>query len=248
MPTFIVPALNEGEAIALTVDTICKTLESLTIEDYQIILIDDGSTDDSGQIVDRLAAANPKIVPVHNETNLGLGVSVRKGIQLAEKSKFLVVPGDNDVAPDSLRLLLSCKDAADLVLTVPLNKEVRPHARQIVSWIYQTLHNVFFSTSVSYINGPGVWPTALAKEIELKSNRFSIISEMNVKLLTKGVVFTEIPIYLQVDEVERATVTWRNFVEVVKIFVMLLVEYYIKSPRKKIINPKRIKLNFAVVQ
>ncbi len=243
MPSFIIPALNEGDAIADTVNTVYENLKALGISDYQIILINDGSTDDSGAIVDDLAAKDENILAVHHSENEGLGASIREGVRLATKAQFLVVPGDNDISSESLSLLLSCRDVAQLVLTVPMNKEARPHSRQIISLVYQTLHNVFFYSSVGYINGPGVWPTELVKKADLKSNRFSIISEMNVKLLTQGLTFAEVPIYFQAGEPVRATVTWRNLVEVVKIFMMLVVEINFKSSQKK--RPRRVQINFS---
>lgn len=245
MISFIVPAFNEGSAIADTVETIRSVTHLHEIDDYEIIAIDDGSTDDSRDILSSLAAGDSRIEPIYHPTNMGLGRSIVDGVHKARMPQFIIVPGDNDISKSSLSLMLHFKDAAEMVLTVPINKEARPNLRQIISATYQILHNIFFGTSVSYLNGPGVWPTAKVKELKLISNRFSIISELNVKLLTKGVEFAEVPIYLQADEPTRGTVTLRNLVEVVKVFLMLVVELNLKPDRPEKQPLNRIKINFG---
>ena len=66
-------ALNEENRIEATVETILKVVGENLLTDYQIVLADDGSTDKTGSIMDRLADENPKIRTVHNKTNLGQG-------------------------------------------------------------------------------------------------------------------------------------------------------------------------------
>jgi len=72
-----------------------------------------------------------------------------------------------------------------------------------------------------------------------------IIFELNVKLLAKDLEFAEVPIYLQADEPTRGTVTLRNMIEVIKVFLMLVVELNLKPgrPEKKPLN--RVKINFG---
>lgn len=245
MISFIVPAFNEGEAITDTVETIRTVAATHDLENYEIIPIDDGSTDYSKEIMEQLAREDPKIQPIFHKVNRGLGRSIVDGIHQAKMPQFIVVPGDNDISKESLSLMLHFKDVAELILTVPINKEARPIGRQIISATYQILHNIFFGTSVGYLNGPGIWPTEKVKSLELTSNRFSIISELNVKLLAKGVEFAEVPIYLQADEPTRDTVTLRNMIEVIKVFLMLVVELNLKPgrPEKKPLN--RVKINFG---
>ncbi|MCR9214737.1 MAG: glycosyltransferase [Proteobacteria bacterium] len=245
MISFIVPAFNESRAIIGTMGTIRDVTRIHEIEDYEIIIIDDGSTDDSKEIIADLVQKDPKIQPIYHSENMGLGRSLVDGVHKASMPQFIIVPGDNDISLSSLSLMLHFKDAAELILTVPINKEVRPIGRQIISATYQILHNIFFGTSVGYLNGPGIWPTEQVKLLKLTSNRFSIISELNVKLLTKGIEFAEVPIYLQADEPTRSTVNIKNMVEVVKVFLMLVVELNLKPDRQEKRPLNRVKINFG---
>jgi glycosyltransferase involved in cell wall biosynthesis len=244
MISFIVPAFDEGRAIIDTMETIHEAARKHQIEDYEIIPIDDGSADDSRSIIENLAKDDPKIRPIYHEFNMGLGKSLVDGINHATKERFIFIPGDNDVSKDSLSLMLKFRDRAELILTVPLNKEVRPIGRQTLSMIYQMLHNMFFGTSVGYINGPGIWPTKKAKELNLVSKRFSIISELNVKLLTSGAEFAEVPVYFQAGEPTRSTVTWENLTEVIKVFVMLVIDLRLKRNRPVLHPLNRVQIDF----
>jgi len=244
MISFIVPAFNEGAVIKDTIATIRTVVKNYEINEYEIIPIDDGSSDDTKIKLEKLAGEDPKIRPVYHPENMGLGRSIINGVAKATKERFVIIPGDNDISHISLGMILGYRNEAEMILTVPLNKEARPIGRQIISSIYQLIYSACFGTAIGYINGPGIWPTEKVKTLNLKSNRFSIISEMNVKLLTSGVQFAEVPIYVQAVPPDRSTVTLKNFIEVAKIFVMQIVDLKLKSDRPKLHPLNRVQIDF----
>jgi dolichol-phosphate mannosyltransferase len=74
--SIVVPALNEQEKIAETVEGILPLARDL-LDDFELILIDDGSTDDTGSIMDRFAAEEPRIVVVHQPQRQGVGAGFK---------------------------------------------------------------------------------------------------------------------------------------------------------------------------
>jgi dolichol-phosphate mannosyltransferase len=80
-----VPALNEQDHIESTVETVVAALVDARVEDYDIILVNDGSTDRTGEVMDRIAGSNPRIQVVHHKQNMGLGTSYRHAIEVAKK-------------------------------------------------------------------------------------------------------------------------------------------------------------------
>ena len=68
----LIPALNEAKNLEQTVVRLIEAL-TITVEDYEIVIIDDGSTDGTGAIADQIAAANTNIRVIHHPTNKGLG-------------------------------------------------------------------------------------------------------------------------------------------------------------------------------
>jgi glycosyltransferase involved in cell wall biosynthesis len=245
MLSFIVSAYNEVDNIEATVSTIQSAASDAGLQTYEIIIVDDGSTDGTDARVKLLQTRFPQVLSLRHRTNMGVGAAIRSGLAAARYPKFMGVPGDNDVHPSLVRLLLAFREQADLILTAPLNKEVRSVGRNTLSMLYQLIHFITFKIFVNYINGPGIWPTERARAIGLRSRRFSIVSEMNVKLLRSGCTFAEVPGYMQAGPKARRTVTLRNFVEVVRSFVVLTYEVHVGSRRLFSRQPRRVQIEFS---
>ncbi|MDP3888509.1 MAG: glycosyltransferase family 2 protein [bacterium] len=77
------PAYNEEGAIASTVEKALNVLKSLDLKKYEVIIIDDGSKDNTGKIADQLASKN-KIIRVIHQTNGGYGYALRNGFDSAK--------------------------------------------------------------------------------------------------------------------------------------------------------------------
>ncbi len=240
MISCIVTAFNEEDNIGPTLETIQAVVAKMALSEYEVIVVDDGSTDATYARVADLMTKTPNLRCVRHPINRGLGSAVRSGIEQAKYPRFMVIPGDNDVHRDFALSMLSFRDKADLILAAPVNKEVRTISRNVVSMLYQMLFMVSFGLFVNYINGPGIWPTEKAKQVGLRARRFAIISEMNVKLLRSGCSFLEVPGYFQAGPKSRSTVTLRNLSEVMVSYLALLYEIYIRSPKKFASRPRRV--------
>ncbi len=227
MISFIVPALNEEDQISATVRTIMAAAEQAIIQEFEIIIVDDGSSDGTATKIAAMMVDTPHIRTLTHTTNLGLGTSVRDALLVARYPSFMVVPGDNDMPEDLIVVMLLFHEEADILLTAPLNKEQRSRMRNIVSMAYQIAYMIAFNVHVSYVNGPGIWPTDAARSANLKAQRFSIISELNVKTLRMGHTFAEVPGYFQAGPKTRRTITMRNLSEVIRSFVRLWSEIHV---------------------
>lgn len=97
----IVPVYNVAQWLPRCVDSILAQ----SYQDLEILLIDDGSTDESGEIVDIYAEKDSRIVAVH-QTNAGLVAVREKGIKLATGEFVSFVDGDDVIEPDFLERLL----------------------------------------------------------------------------------------------------------------------------------------------
>ncbi len=119
--TVIVPACNEG-------DTLEEALTSLLAQDYpnlQIILIDDRSTDATGDIVDRMAATDDRVTPLHitelPDGWLGKVHALHNGVQRAEGAWLLFTDADVHYVPGTLRRVIAWAEAEgkDFVTALP---------------------------------------------------------------------------------------------------------------------------------
>lgn len=248
MISFIVSALNEEQNIAQAVETIVAAAAATGLGEFEIILIDDGSTDNTHAVMLRLQKTYSFISIIRNAENCGMGMAIRQGIAAARYPKFMIVPGDSDMQQSLIEILLNSRGCAEIILTIPLNRESRSLVRNVVSIVYQLFQMIAFDIYVGYINGPGIWPTEKAKALGLNAKRFSIVSELNVVLLRTGCTYAEVPGYLHSRPKARGTVTLKNLIEVVSSFAKLVRRIHFCEKERFSARPKRIQVEFVPKQ
>lgn len=239
MISIFVPSLNEAKNIRSTVDSIREAQGRAGGLPLEVIIVNDGSTDETGSVAEEIAKQVSFVRVIHNEQNLGLGRSLIKALAIAKYEKFLIVPGDNDISQDLLVAFFSSAGKADLIMSYFLNREIRGRRRNVISNIFASIYMITFGVFVQYINGPCVYPTARLREINLKANRFSIVVEATLKLLCSGCTYYEVAGYMQKGLAGSTSLSTKNLVEVVKSYIRLIFEIKVlnhsqfnKSPRR----------------
>jgi glycosyltransferase involved in cell wall biosynthesis len=240
MISVAIPSLNEEKYLESTVKTVLSAAKDAGDLDLDIIIVNDGSTDRTQEIIENLQTKYSFIQTVNHVGNEGLGKSIRDAIQLAKYPKFCFVPGDNDVSHEMLVTLFLKRDQADLLLTFFLNKEIRGRVRNILSSLFQWIYMGTFNIYVQYLNCPGMYLTEKLRTLGLKSDRISIVAEMNTKMLCTGCTYLEIPGYMQTGLDQSQSLTFNNFLEVLGTFVFIFFEIKIKNRSMFNKNPKRI--------
>ena len=235
-----VPAYNEEKKIEATVENILRAKSIANNLPIEIILINDGSIDQTQHICDSLSSQHDFIHVIHHSTNKGLGESIRSSIKIARGEKWAVLPGDNDTPLEAIVTLFENHDKADIVMLYFINREMRGRKRNTISIIFNTIYLVLFNVYVQYLNGPGTFPTQVIRDMDIYSTRFSIIAEMRVKLLRQGFSFYELPTYMQTGAALSSALSLRNLKEVVLTFFYLIFEIFFKNKRKYSKLPVRI--------
>ncbi len=113
--TIIFPAYNEEENITKAVEQAIHCLELLFL-DWEIIVVNDGSRDRTGQIIDGLARQDSRIRVVHHGKNEGYGAALRSGIQRAHKELIFFCDSDLQFHLNELLLLLAWIEQYDIVI------------------------------------------------------------------------------------------------------------------------------------
>jgi glycosyltransferase involved in cell wall biosynthesis len=244
MISFVIPALNESRSIEPTINTINLSVKENKITNFEIIIIDDGSTDDLEIKVKDLQLKFNNIVFVKNAKNMGMGYSIKKAINLIKYEKFMILPGGNDIDSNPIAASLKFYHTSDLVMQFPINLEDRTKSRNIVSRIYSLLYVIFFNINVNYINGASLYPTKQVKELKLSSNRHGIISEIITKLFRLDITYSEFPVFYKFPNKARYTVTLKNLFDVFVSFVKLIFELRIKN--KTTVRARRKNILFKI--
>lgn len=98
--SIIIPIYNVGEYLNKTVQSVVDQ----TLQDIEIILVDDGSKDNSSQLVDEWATCDSRIVPIHKQ-NAGVTEARKTGLAAAKSEYIFYLDGDDYITPDCLRQL-----------------------------------------------------------------------------------------------------------------------------------------------
>ena len=237
--TLVIPYFNEGSTISNTVNEYGAEFERINVP-YEIIIVDDGSKDETFNIATQLKNNDQNINLIKNSKNIGYGESLKKGLHQVKHEKFIVIPGDNDLTANTIASCLSKISKADLIMIFPINIENRSKVRNLISITFKMIYLAFFDCYVNYINSPAIYPTKYIKKFNLKSSKFSIIAEMTTKILHQDITYLEVPTIFKTSLRKRKTVTFSNLVEVIISFVNLYLEIKFFKKKDFLFNAKRV--------
>ncbi len=189
--SIIIPAYREEGNIEAAIDNVVAVAKSMTT-DYEIIVVDDGSPDKTGEFAQFKAEVNAHIRVVSNATNQGFGFSFARGVKMATKDFVTVFPGDNDMAAQSLKDLMEAHGSADLVISYVRKNNKRSMFRHVVSWCFVLLMNLLFGLRLKYYNGAFICRRQLLQGIPIKSTGLAALAECIIRLLKQGVTWRAI--------------------------------------------------------
>lgn len=116
--TIVVPAYNEAGNVEPVVDEILQALgRNPWVGSYELLLVDDGSRDGTGAVMDRLAARHSEVVVAHHETNRGFGAALRTGFARSRGDAVGFITADGEVSADEVLGFLRDLGDNDLVLS-----------------------------------------------------------------------------------------------------------------------------------
>ena len=231
--TIIIPAFNEEGHLGITVQETIKTIEPL-VDDYEILIIDDGSSDQTGPMADEFSRQNPKIRAVHNEQNRGLGFSCARGIQLATKDYIGWVPADTVWEPGALKEVIGLLGSADIVTTYLLSLKERTWFRRFISRSFTVCLNVLFRLNLKYYNGGCFHRRELLQSLSLKSKGFTIWAEALVRLSVQGYRCREVGAYFKERTVGQSTaLSWRSVKQTLSVIGILIRDIYFRKETRR---------------
>jgi len=159
--SFVFPAWNESEMLGHTVAAATEAgthlVDAGEIDDYEIVIVDDGSTDRTPAMIDELAGPEHRVVAVHHDRNRGLGAAIRSGFAAA--SGDIVCYTDTDLPFDLLLLgkafrLLRIYDA-DIVSMYRFDRTAEGPKRYWFSHLYNWLVRYALDVKLRDVNFAG---------------------------------------------------------------------------------------------
>ncbi len=187
------PVFNDERTIRVVTEKSVNLLRRLA-NVFEIIIIDDGSPDRSGEIADELALEYPEVRVIHHESNLGYGQAVKTGLSACSYEWICFTDGDDEYDVNDFEKLLILRDYYDLVITF---RYVRLYSglRIFVSLVYNALVRMMFRTTFRDIStGLRMVRKSVIERITVESNSPFIGAEITIKLMLLGYRIGEVGI------------------------------------------------------
>ena len=144
------PCYNEQDNVRQTTQRAVEVLEGLKA-DYEIILVNDGSADQTGARADAIAAGNNRVRVVHHAHNMGYGAALQSGIRAAKKKLVFFTDGDGQFDIGEIKLVLPLIEQNDIVCGYRLDRK-DPFVRKLNGWMWTRLVNLLFGMHIRDID------------------------------------------------------------------------------------------------
>jgi glycosyltransferase involved in cell wall biosynthesis len=185
------PFHNEQENVRRVYDSACAVLNKMGL-DYEIILVDDGSVDETPRIVDAIAAADPRVKIVHHPVKSGYGAALQSGFRAATKSLVFYTDGDGQFDLNELPPLLPLMKQFDIVTCYRINRQENAR-RRLYAWLWTWLICTLFGLKVRDMNCAfKLYKRAIFDVIKMESKGTLLNSEILARAKRKGFTMTQV--------------------------------------------------------
>lgn len=179
--------LNEQEALPRALDEALAFCRS-ALPDWEILVVDDGSTDRSADIVREYTSREPRVRLLQHPRNLGMGAGLKTGITASQKDYFCMLAADGQIPAAELAKMLPLLDEAPIVLSTYGN---RPNnaIRTLISRSFRLFMRATIGIDFA-LEGTYLFPVRLAREViglqVIASNTFFFSFELIIRAKRLG--------------------------------------------------------------
>jgi glycosyltransferase involved in cell wall biosynthesis len=216
------PCYNEQDNLRRVYESATKVLGRQGL-DYEIILVDDGSTDQTPQIANAIAVTNPRVTVVRHAANLGYGAALQSGIRAATKALVFYTDGDGQFDLNELPPLLPLMKEFDIVSCFRRNRQ-EGRIRKLNSWCWTCLVCLLFRLKLKDINCAfKLFKRRVFEGMELRSAGALINAEILARATRRGYAIGQVGVHHFPRLRGRPTganlhVIFRAFRELVKLY------------------------------
>jgi glycosyltransferase involved in cell wall biosynthesis len=188
------PAHNEEEAIASTVHEVIDTL-SVWVQDFEVIVVNDGSQDRTGIILDTIAAAHPCLKVIHHAVNQGYGAALVSGFEAVTKDLAFFMDSDGQFDIHDLERFFPLLEDFDAVLGYRFNRQ-DTWMRKVNAWGWKILVGMVFGVYVRDVDCAfKLYPAQFFREHQLETRGAMINAEILYKFMRAGLTYTQVGVH-----------------------------------------------------
>ncbi len=248
----LMPCYNDGANLAKNIESTLEDLEHLARQTYELIVIDDGSTDATYKEASRIASTNRRVSVLRVKANSGKGSALQAGFEASKGGLICFLDGDLQISARHIPRFVEYMrfEKADIVIASkrhPLSSVDYPRTRRILSRCYQTLITVLFRLPLTDTQTglklfrrevlERVFPKALVKryafDVELLGNAHRLgyrIVEAPIEVSGRGIYKSHVDL----------GAVWRMFYDTLGIFYRMYIRAYYDGVADGILSRRKI--------
>jgi len=236
--TVITPAYNEAAILEENLNNLCTYLTAIEDEyNWEILIVNDGSKDDTAAIADHFAAQQPNVHVYHHRVNKNLGGALQTGFRISQGDIIVVMDIDLSYEPSHIERLLAKMDetGADVVIASPYmrggkNTKVplfRLLLSKVVNYFMKIVANRNIHTFTSMVRA---YRGEFLRNLNLKSSTYSINPEIIHKAFILRARVEEIPAHLDWSFQEKVGKSRSSSIRIFKGILAGLMSGFIFRP------------------
>lgn len=222
--TIVMPCYNEGTRIYRNIIELATQVEKFC-DNFRIIVVNDGSTDDTEQEIQRAKLADSRVGVISYPENRGKGFAVRRGMLSAKSEYVAFIDADLELPPHLLEgFLKEAGDGADIVIGSKMHPDSQveyPFMRKVMSTGYYWFLKALFGLKLKDTQtGIKLFRTASVQPIlkVMRTSRFSFDIELLAIATKKGLVIKEMPVVVNFsrNKSDRSKISLASIFEMVR--------------------------------
>jgi glycosyltransferase involved in cell wall biosynthesis len=189
----VIPAYNEEGNLRHLVKETLKDAAKVT-DDFEIIVVNDGSSDKTAKVADSLAKTYKNVIAIHHKKNQGLAGAFRTGIKVCRKDIILYIEGDGQQPLKDQYQVLKKIRRYDVVLGTRSERFDYSFFRKCLSHGFLFFLWLFFNLTYKDVGWSQAYRRKIFDKIELKSSSPFFCAELVIKALRSGFTVSEAPV------------------------------------------------------
>jgi glycosyltransferase involved in cell wall biosynthesis len=225
----VLPAYNEEENIEKAALKLLEVLKNLPFPRYEVIVVNDGSRDRTGEICDGLAARYPNIRVIHHPTNYGYAAALRSGFTSASTDLIFYTDSDNQFDVKELKNFIAPIEDYDMVCGFRIYR-FDPLTRLFLSWGFNLLVRIIFRIRVRDIDCAfKLFRKEIFDKVQIESQKFFVDAEILAKARYHKFSMTELGVRHYPREAGHSTVRPSHIFYTLKELAKIWTNIYIRK-------------------
>lgn len=183
--SLLIFAFNEEGSIGKVIEKAIQFAYENKTGSTEIIILDDGSTDNTKQIIEKYVSLHPEIKTCFHETNQGIGMALKSVYRLANNEYVCAIPADNQFDIDLLKVVKPFRD--NIFFSFYRRNPYKNHFRNFLHYFNRALNRVLFGLKIKDVNWVKVYRLQQLKNISTELTSSLIESEICIKIKLNGI-------------------------------------------------------------